>query len=192
MANFLPAVTNTLNWEGGLVDNPNDPGGWTDFGISIRWLRQQNQLHPGATLVGDFDHDGVITPADIKAMTRDDAIKLYQQYFWLPIYDQIGDQELANKVFDFNVNMGSKEAHILLQRACRACGHQLTEDGAFGPATLAAVNSVNINGLVSAYRSEAAGYYRSITAIHEALRKSDSSVADFSVFINGWLKRAYA
>ena len=35
----------TLESEGGYVDNPNDPGGATNFGISSRYLKQKYNMN---------------------------------------------------------------------------------------------------------------------------------------------------
>ena len=39
MADFLKAHAFTARWEGRLVDHPSDPGGITNYGVSLRWLR---------------------------------------------------------------------------------------------------------------------------------------------------------
>ncbi len=36
MTNFEGALKFTLSWKGGLVNDPNDPGGETKYGISKR------------------------------------------------------------------------------------------------------------------------------------------------------------
>ena len=91
-------------------------------------------------------------------------------------YGAIEQQEVATKVFDLSVNMGGKAAHLCLQRACRACGWRLNEDGKLGPKTL---NAANLAGpcLLVALRSEAAGWYRDL---------------DRKEFENAWVERAYS
>jgi lysozyme family protein len=84
-------------------------------------------------------------------------------------------------VFDLAVNVGSTKAHLLLQRALRAVGNPVKEDGVLGKITLAAVNAADAGELLAALRSEAAGYYRNIVTKNASQNR----------FINGWLKRAY-
>jgi lysozyme family protein len=98
------------------------------------------------------------------------------------INKDFASSDLAEKVFDLAVNMGTNKAHLLLQRALRAVGNPVKEDGILGKITLTAVNSANERELLAALRSEAAGYYRSIVTKNSSQNK----------FINGWLKRAYA
>jgi lysozyme family protein len=115
MASFTIAVTKTLEHEGGYTPGlPGDPGGETNFGIS----------------------KAAYSNMDIAGLTRQDAINIYQKDFWYPLYDQLESQGLANQLFDFGVNAGSKTAVKVLQAGLGA-----TQDGLFGPGTLQAANS---------------------------------------------------
>jgi lysozyme family protein len=62
MSDFNQAVKVILQHEGGYVDNPNDPGGATNYGISLRFLAD----HPES---GDFNGDGEVDAEDIANMT---------------------------------------------------------------------------------------------------------------------------
>jgi lysozyme family protein len=158
---FERAVKRVLEFEGGYSNDPADAGGETKFGISKR----------------------AYTNVDIKNLTVEDAKLIYYRDFWEPqVYMDFESVELAEKVFDLAINVGSSKAHLLLQRALRAVGNPVKEDGILGKITLAAVNFANETALLAALRSEAAGYYRSIVTKN----------ASQSKFINGWLKRAYA
>ena len=203
MAKFSLAIGPLLKHEGGFVDHPSDPGGATNWGISLRFLRALEDPY------FDVDQDGDIDADDIKALTRAGAINIYREQWWERYnYGAIEDQAIANKVLDLSVNMGPHRAHMLLQQAVRsATGTVLRLDGALGPNTLTSVNGARTRtllapplpsgtrrvgrvplgsgaaskartrALLAAYRSEAAGFYRS-------LNKPD--------FIKGWLNRAYA
>lgn len=174
MSRFDIAIAVVLRHEGYAVDDPRDPGGATNYGISLRWLKTRNKLE------GDIDKDGQIDSEDIKKMQRSDAIRLYWHYWWQPYgYDRIQCQAIATKAFDLAVNMGAKQSHRCLQRAIRAVKSDtgILEDGYIGPLTLAVVNTLADAPLLAAYRSEAAGYYRSLHKPH---------------YEKGWLNRAYA
>jgi lysozyme family protein len=137
MSSFEYAVYIVLHHEGGFVDHKSDPGGATNFGISLRYLSGQSIVS------GDFDGDGDIDAQDIAAMSRTDAKKLYKSGFWIPNKcDKIKSNLIATKVFDMAVNMGSRQAWKLTQRACGTLNVPIKADGIVGPKTLAAVNSL--------------------------------------------------
>ena len=91
---FVAAVNDLIdNWEGGYVDDPQDPGGETKYGISKRSYPNE----------------------DIKNLTRDKAIEIYYRDFWqLYDLDKIGDLQMRAKVFNMGVLMGPKTALILM------------------------------------------------------------------------------
>jgi len=150
-----------LSNEGGYSNNSNDKGGITKFGISRR-------SYPDV---------------DIANLTKVDAKNIYKRDFWDKyLYKNINNLEVATKFFDLAVNIGHYWACILVQRALRASGKNVVEDGNFGPKTLDAINNVDSTDLLAALKSEAAGYYRTLAAID----KQDK------VFLKGWLNRAYS
>jgi len=124
MADFRDALKVVLIHEGGsaYTDNPNDPGGATKYGISLRFL-----LGEGV----DIDHDGDIDADDVKNLTEEEAEKLYSAFFWAPMHCDSFGQVVAAKLFDLAVNVGTKRATILAQQA--ACVHP---DGLLGPQTI--------------------------------------------------------
>jgi len=161
MSSFDIAIKKLLEDEGGYVNDPVDPGGETKFGISKR-------TYPDV---------------DIKNLTVDGAKAIYKRDFWdKGGYDNIDDTAVADKVFNLAVNMGARRAHKLIQRAMMSVGVELVEDGILGPKSFSAINSVDNNALLAAYRSEAAGYYRVLIARRKKFLK----------YKNGWLKRAYS
>lgn len=160
MANFEPAFDFMLPHEGGYVKNPNDPGGETRYGISKRSYPK----------------------VDIASLTVDDAKEIYRRDFWLPTFDRINSQAVANKAFDFSVNMGHQQAIKLLQSACNECGEMVAVDGTLGNITLNAINSADEVLLLTAYKKAALGYYQHLAAVKPSL----------SCFLVGWCKRAMA
>lgn len=194
MASFDKAIEKVLRFEGGLVDSENDPGGVTNYGISLRWaVSQMKAAGDEMRDLLDVDDDGDIDADDIRALTPEVARPIYRLGFWDRYrYSQIISQEIADKVMDMTVNMGPRQSHRNAQRAIRACGARIVDDGIIGPATRSALNSVNEHSVVAAMRSEQAGFYRMLIARNGALRKEGIHVPDFSVFRDGWLRRAYA
>jgi lysozyme family protein len=157
---FLKAFDYMLKHEGGYVNDKADPGGETRYGISKR----------------SYPH------LNIKDLTLDQAREIYHRDFWSKAKcEDISDENLALKFFDLVVNIGINQAVKLIQRALRAAGTQVIEDGIIGSVTLAAINKSDPTDLLAALKSEAAGYYRLIASINPSQQK----------FIEGWLRRAY-
>jgi lysozyme family protein len=157
---FLKAFDYMLKHEGGYVNDSADPGGETRYGISKRSYPNLN----------------------IKDLTLDQAREIYHRDFWTKAKcESINDENIATKFFDLAVNMGINQAVKLIQRALRAAGTQVVEDGVIGPITLAAINKADPTDLLAALKSEAAGYYRLIAQANPSQKK----------FLDGWLNRAY-
>jgi lysozyme family protein len=182
MSTFDKAINLLLKHEGGYVNNPNDPGGATNYGVSLRFLQEM------PLTVGDFDHDGDIDREDIKNMSVEDAKRVYKTAWWDKYkYGMINDQTIATKVFDLSVNMGAKRAHILLQEAMnKAFSLRLTVDGMLGNASFATLNAIGDGDqeqkLITAYCNEAYGFYQRLIANKPSLK----------VFEKGWKNRAYS
>lgn len=156
---FIDAVNVVLKDEGGYVNDPKDNGGETNYGISKR-------SYPNV---------------DIKNLTRDGAIAIYHEDFWLTgPYGDLADSALASKVFNTSVNAGQTRAIKLLQQAANAQGAHLVVDGLAGPKTIAAINAMYGPAVLASYREAQEAFYLGIIA-------RDPSQAKFK---NGWIKRA--
>jgi lysozyme family protein len=157
MGDFAKAIKFVMKNEGGFSDDPQDSGGVTKYGIS-------QKSYPDC---------------DIENLTEEDAIEIYRRDFWLPYQDF--DDRLATKVFDLAVNMGHKRAVQILQRSLQCLGAKVVDDGILGPMTKQSVDLANVDLLLTAIKSEAAGIYRKLAAINTSQKK----------FLKGWLRRAY-
>jgi lysozyme family protein len=162
---FLDAVARVLVHEGGTSNNPADAGGLTRFGICSR------------------DYPDL----DIALLTRDDAVAIYYRDFWIPGRFDLIPRALGAKCFDLSVNIGVSHAVKCLQRAIRAAGEPIADDGVVGEKTAASVLRVPEDCAMAALRSEAAGYYRTIAALARGPRADGDRE-----FLNGWLSRAYS
>lgn len=155
MAEFEIAVGLTLKHEGGYTPGlDGDPGGATNYGISQR-------AYP---------------TKDIQHLSKAEARDIYRHDYWLSLYDQIGDQKIANALFDFGVNAGISRAVKTIQRAVGdILAGPFIADGVFGPDTLAAVNSCEPAHLLMRFTARRIDYYQSLNKPQ---------------FIKGWTARA--
>lgn len=177
---FNLIVRRTLGHEGGYVDNPSDPGGATNFGISFRTLSSARWRDENGFLIGDKDQDGQISVSDIQNLTEDDAVNIYFHYFWKPYrFDEMPTIGLAYQLFDMGVNAGPGNAQKLLQRAINDLGGSVVVDGRIGDDTIAAVRLFDPVTLEEQYKQRRRWYYQDLV-----VRKPEQAV-----FLNGWLNR---
>jgi hypothetical protein len=92
---FLPIL---LGFEGGYVEDPTDPGGETNKGVTMSTFQQYAQELLGVDPTSD----------NLKALTDDQAGTIYRTLYWNKIHgDDFASQYLANIVCDFFVNSGT-------------------------------------------------------------------------------------
>ena len=174
---FDAAVATVLAHEGGFVDDPADPGGATNWGVSLRFARSA-----GAQINFDIDHDGDVDADDIRQMPRETAIEVYRLDWW----NRYGfaahplPQAVAVKTFDTAINMGARRAIRILQECCTDAGRPVAEDGILGAQTAAAAEACDAAALLADYRRRQAGLYQMIARNNP----------DQHLFLAGWLKRA--
>ena len=114
--------------EGGFVNDPDDPGGATNFGVTLGTLR---------ALRRDLDHDGDVDVADVRGLTRAQAVEIFiRHYFERPGIGQL-PTEVQPALFDMYVNAGANAVKVL-QRMLTRKGFACTPDGTIGPQTTAA------------------------------------------------------
>ena len=73
---FDAAHAFVAKWEGGFFDHPNDPGGVTNYGVSLMFLKGLGLLE------GDVNGDGVIDRLDVLSITPDSARMIFKKHFW--------------------------------------------------------------------------------------------------------------
>lgn len=150
--------------EGGYVNDPDDPGGPTNFGVTLGTLR-------GLGL--DLDGDGDVDIDDVRRVTRGRAIDIFvAEYFERPGIGRL-PMPLQASLFDMYVNSGSNAVRIL-QRLLREMGHDLVVDGRIGPQTIRAAHAAFAQApdhLVDAYGIARRNYYYAIGDRRPASRK---------------------
>lgn len=174
MALFAEAISKTLLFEGGYVNDSADSGGETYRGISRKnWPKWAGWAFVDrAKLMHDISLS--VFPDDLEYLTNLQAlvVTFYQTNFWQ--YDGLTDQEVADKVFDLSVNVGKVHAIKILQQACGT-----SADGLYGPNTERAVNCHPKGSLTQLIRAAAEQYHNQIVQTHPEDTK----------YLAGWLKR---
>lgn len=163
MADFSTAFEKMVVNEGGYVLHtvPGDRGGMTYAGIARNawpqwagWERIDAGATPDANAVRLF----------------------YLNNFWRPPrLTEVRDQRVAETLFDFGVNAGTRTAVVLAQTVVGA-----TPDGVVGPKTLAAINAADAEMFILAYTLAKIARYRDIVTRDRTQLK----------FLLGWLNRA--
>ena len=115
---FATWVNFILQQEGGFTDDPNDPGGPTNFGL--------------------IASDGI----DPHTVTRDQAIAVYRTKYWTATKADQLPPAVAIVYADAAVNQGAFAAAKMLQQAAG-----VTVDGNVGPATINAAIRANPHDL---------------------------------------------
>ena len=171
-----------LKREGGLVDNPSDSGGITNYGVSLRHARAQG-------LVFDLNHDGRVDADDIRLVTPEIAeLDFLTVFFVDPGINKL-PRCLQACAFDHAVNGGPSAAVRLAQQTCNALiGNKptphLSTDGVIGPMTvttaLSLVDAVGEQRMLDGYIDQRIAEYHAIAARHP----------EDAQFLHGWLNRA--
>lgn len=145
---FATHIDKVLAWEGGYVNDPADPGGETNMGISKRAFPDE----------------------DIKNMTRERALHIYETRYWIPAHCEQVPAQLQAIHLDTAVLCGVRTAIKILQRASGA-----PADGFFGIRTLEFARTCT----VQEYAVERMAYHEGLVVANPKLAR----------FINGWRNR---
>lgn len=166
--------------EGGFVNDPDDPGGATNFGVTIHTMRR---------LGLDLDGDGQVDVADVRALTREKATDIFiEHYFRRPRIAEV-PEALQASLFDMYVNAGGNAVTILQTVLCEM-GYKIGVDGVLGPQSLAAVRDAAAPDplhLADAYAIARRNYYFRLADRRAASRKYARTRAGGK---GGWIKRA--
>lgn len=123
MGHFDYAFDEVIGLEGGYIDDPDDTGGETNWGIAKKW-------HPNV---------------DIKNLTKEGAMGIYWEEYWNPLLlGQIISGLVASEVFEQAINMGRKQAILHVQHSLSLLGIGVTRDGIIGQQTIKGINSLPV------------------------------------------------
>lgn len=161
MSGFREALPLILKYEGGYVNDPADPGGATNKGIT---QRVYDVYRTGRSL----PRQGVqlITPAEVEA--------IYLVNYWQAGHCDLLPWPLSLAHFDACVNTGLAQAMKLLQRAAG-----VADDGVWGPVTAAAVQARGAGAIMAEQLLERLRFYDLLVQQKPALVR----------FFRGWVNR---
>lgn len=158
---FGEALRFTLRWEGGYVNNPLDPGGETNKGVT-------------AAVYNSFRRRKGLSTQNVRYITDAEVYEIYRDLYWTPSQAPLMVRSLAIVHFDTAVNFGVGGATIFLQETLG-----ISADGAFGPATRSALERANNSPTARRYAQGRIDYR------YERVRQNPSQ----RVFLQGWLNR---
>ena len=160
-ARYDRAFREVVGIEGGYVNDPDDHGGETKYGISKR-------TYPNL---------------DIASLTLDDAKAIYWRDFYRALkLDEITDEQIALEVFDTAVNCGTTTAVRIAQKALNFLGEHMDCDGKMGPLTIEKLNRWSERDPESLHKALNGYQFARYAAIIEADKVQGK-------FGRGWLKR---
>lgn len=155
--------------EGGFVNDPDDPGGATNYGVTIHTMRR---------LGLDLDRDGDVDVADVRKLSYRQAVDIFvDHYFIKPRISELPSPVRAS-VFDMYVNAGRHAVKILQRlvneiRAAKGLG-RIAVDGMLGPQTIGAVEEASKGDpllFADAYAIARRNYYYRLADMRPASRK---------------------
>ena len=130
-----------IQQEGGFVDNPADPGGATNMGITQHYLDNARKVWPNL-------------PVSVTDLTFSQVASLYESDEWVTIHGDQLPPVIGLLVMDEAVNGGPGTAAKLLQEALG-----ITADGVIGAATIAAAAASRAPQLALEYAARRAVFY---------------------------------
>lgn len=143
--NFAPSLALVLQSEGGFVNNPHDPGGATNFGVTQRvfdaYRRYMNQ-----------------PTTSVKFITQAEVSSIYRRQYWDAIRGDDLPPGMDYAVFDEAVNSGPVKAIGDLQKAVG-----VKADGQFGMVTLMAVRNSSPKATIGILCDLRLGFLRRLT-----------------------------
>jgi len=141
--NFKECLNLVLKSEGGFVNNPNDPGGMTNLGVTKRVWEEYT------------GHE--VDEKAMRGLTPEKVAPMYEQKYWRPCYGEVLPRGLDFVVFSMGVNAGPGRSVKLLQSSL-GC----VPDGIIGPRTRGLISDSNCATLIAKFSESRRDYYRAL------------------------------
>lgn len=133
---FQQIFDRLIGHEGGYVNDLQDPGGETNWGVTKRTAQANGYT------------------GNMKTMTRQQAYEIYRRAFWLRYNCEQMPDAVAYQFFDAAVNHGFGNASRMLQRAVG-----VLDDGIIGKYSLEAINRNPISDTLMVLNGERLNFY---------------------------------
>lgn len=150
--------------EGGYVNDPDDPGGATNHGVTLKTLR---------SLGIDLTGDGRVDADDLRRLDPEKAAEIYVEHYFRRTGIALLPEALQAPVFDMYVNAGNHAVRIL-QRLLNEMGQNLAVDGGIGVKTAEAAGAAAGDDpalLADAYGVARRNYYYALADARPQSRK---------------------
>ncbi len=145
MSQFDDCTAFILQEEGGYSNDPRDPGGATNFGITIGDLQAWR------------GRKATVTPADVRGMSKSEALLIYGARYWSPLSCALLPAGVDLIVYNFGVNAGVPNVAREVQGRVG-----VDRDGFLGPLTATAARGADRETLMRGLLADEADYYRSL------------------------------
>ena len=126
-ARFQAFTDEVIRIEGGYVNDPDDPGGETKYGITKRLATSHGY------------HKRMID------MSKDEAKEIYRKSFWNNSLAASIMNDAAFNIYLLSIHSGNKQATLIIQRAVG-----VHDDGIAGVATMNAISNASESLLIEA------------------------------------------
>lgn len=150
MSSFDDAFSALIGNEGGYSNSPADPGGETMWGVTARVARANGYAGP------------------MKSLSLETAKSIAKTVYWDPLHLDEFDPRIAFQIFDSNYNGGQT-----VRWAQAASGAAV--DGKMGPATIAALKTIDPHAFVLAFLAQRMIYL--------------TNLSTWASFGKGWTRR---
>jgi lysozyme family protein len=141
-ANYEPSIRKTLKWEGGYVNDPRDPGGETNYGITAAVAR-------AAGYTGSMRSIPMATVMDI-----------YRTRYAKPVLFDAHKAGVDYSLLDYGVNSGVGRANKVARRVCGL------PDNAPAAELLTAINKRDPKAVVSSINAERLKFLQGLSTWH--------------------------
>lgn len=160
---FTPQIQQwIMSSEGGYVNHPQDSGGPTNMGITIKTLSSWRGRQ--------------VSEEEVKNLSYSEAMDIYRANYWDAIQASRMPRGISYAVFDYAVNSGVARAAKDLQRTLGFTGRQV--DGIVGVQTLGALEKItNVSAFIEKYCQTRWEFLKTLS--------------NFNVFGQGWKRRIW-